>query len=206
MKALVWDLDGTLLDSYDLIVRSTLDVMENHGLCDEYDNAYRILKQSSLGEYLSGITDDKALSAEMCSRTLLLCDERYRETVLMPGAEDALLKTYDAGIKHFVYTHKGTSAKDVLDYHGIGKYFTEVINITDGFPRKPAPDVLLYIAEKYGYVMSDVYYVGDRTLDVDFAKNAGAKAVLFLPEDTVTPNGKEDFIISALTDICKIVL
>lgn len=65
-----------------------------------------------------------------------------------------------------MYTHKGIHANDILEHAGILKYFKEVVTSKNGFPRKPAPDGVNYLVEKYHLDVNSTFYVGDRNLDM----------------------------------------
>ena len=85
---------------------------------------------------------------------------------------------------------------------GVKHFFTEIVTSESGFQAKPSGEGVEYLTEKYGLQKEKTAYVGDRTLDVYCAKNAGVKAILYLPEDScVIPTGKEDRIIGNLEDL-----
>ena len=68
----------------------------------------------------------------------------------MEGAEEILAWAEEQGIAQFVYTHKGLSAHHILKDLGIHDYFTEIITTANGFERKPHPEGVDYLLEKYG--------------------------------------------------------
>ena len=122
---------------------------------------------------------------------------RYREITAMPHAQEALEETAALGALHFVYTHRGSTTLPVLENLGLDRFFQEVVSSLNGFPRKPAPDALLYLLEKHRLEKDRVLYVGDRTLDVACAKNAGVRSVLYSPSGA----GTADYVIRDLLDI-----
>ncbi|MBR3483981.1 MAG: HAD-IA family hydrolase [Lachnospiraceae bacterium] len=80
--------------------------------------------------------------------------------------------------------------------------FNEIVTSQSGFARKPEPDGINYFIDKYNLNRKNVYYVGDRTIDMDCAKNAGVNGILYLPENSYCkPNGSETFIVKELSDI-----
>ena len=106
------------------------------------------------------------------------------------------------GARHFVYTHRGKTTDAVLNNLGLSECFTEVVTSQNGFARKPAPDALLYLMDKYRLDPKSTFYVGDRTIDMDCARNAGVRGILFLPEGSYcVPNGTENRIIHDLRDL-----
>lgn len=82
--------------------------------------------------------------------------------------------------------------------------FVEVVTSENGFQPKPSGEGVTYLVEKYGLDRQNTAYVGDRTLDVQCAKDAGVKAILYVPEDScVVPNGKEDCVIRNLEELVE---
>ena len=205
ISAYIWDLDGTLLDSYGCIVSSLADLAGEYGADEPPEEIMRIVKQGSVSEYVRRL----AAKSGKDSRTLF---RRYREIshsrtdmiTLIPGAAETLLALRDRGAEHYVYTHRGGTAGPLLDRLGIGQYFTEIVTSENGFQSKPSGEGVEYLIDRYRLSRAATAYVGDRTLDVDCAKDAGVKAILFLPEDScVIPTGREDLIIRRLEELTE---
>ena len=80
----------------------------------------------------------------------------------------------------------------------------EVVTSENGFQPKPSGEGVAYLVEKYSLDRNHTAYVGDRTLDVLCAKDAGVKAILYVPEDScVVPTGKEDRVIRNLEELVE---
>lgn len=77
----------------------------------------------------------------------------------------------------FLITHRGKSAIELLEYHGIYQYFTECITKEYNFKRKPSPDSIIYLMEKYNLNRDDIIVVGDRKVDIETAINAYMQSV-----------------------------
>ena len=122
--------------------------------------------------------------------------EKNAQVVLMPGVRDVLAWAEESGIQQFVYTHKGDNAFTILRDLGLESYFTEIITSQSGFARKPNPEVATYLLDKYQLDPEKTYYIGDRTLDVEFAQKSGIRSINFL-ESTYEGNHR----IQALADI-----
>lgn len=95
----------------------------------------------------------------------------------MTGAVEILNWTAEQGIQNFVYTHKSDNAFQVLEDLGVRHHFTEILTSDSGFARKPSPEALLFLIEKYGLDKEHTYYIGDRLLDVETAVNAGIRSI-----------------------------
>ena len=122
--------------------------------------------------------------------------EKNAQVVLMPGARDVLAWAEESGIQQFVYTHKGDNARTILRDLGLESYFTEILTSQSGFVRKPSPEAANYLLGKYQLDSEKTYYIGDRTLDVEFAQNSGIQSINFL-ESTYEGNHR----IQGLADI-----
>lgn len=203
LQAYIWDLDGTLLDSYGSIVSSLVAVAREAGAEDAYDDIMKAVKLGAVSYYLRDL-------AARSGREYALLYERYREVShgrqeeisLIPGAARTLEGLMRAGACHFVYTHRGSSAGPVLDRLGLTGYFREIVTARAGFRPKPSGEGAAYLIRKYGLEKDRTAYVGDRALDVLCAKDAGIRAVLYCPEDScVKPAGNEDLVIGRLEDL-----
>ena len=125
--------------------------------------------------------------------------EKNAQVVLMPGARDVLAWAEESGIQQFVYTHKGDNALTILRDLGLESYFMEILTSQSGFARKPSPEAATYLIDKYQLNHDNTYYIGDRTLDVEFAQNSGIQSINFL-ESIYEGNHR----IQALVDISHI--
>lgn len=197
-KAFIWDLDGTLLDSYGVIVSSLRRTLEELGVPMEEDEIRRRATQGSVSDVIScaSAATGRAFS-DIKGRYSHISGGRYLEITAMPHAREALEESAALGAIHFVYTHRGATTAPVLKNLGLDRYFKEVVSSLNGFPRKPAPDALLYLLETHRLDRDRVFYVGDRTLDVDCARNAGVRSVLYSPSGA----GTADYVVRDLLDV-----
>ncbi len=202
MTAFIWDLDGTLLDSYGVIVSSLHQTLAELGVDMDSEEIRRRATTGSVSDVVDyAVAETGRTFQEIKGRYSAINSGRYLEIAAMPHAAEALEQTAALGAVHFVYTHRGSTSTPVLEHLGLARYFREVVTSLNGFPRKPAPDALLYLLEKHCLDRNQVYYVGDRTLDVDCAKNAGVRSVLYAPSG----DGEADVVVRDLLDIREIL-
>lgn len=203
MTAYIWDLDGTLLDSYGVIVEATARTAADEGINDPKDYILKVVKQKSCTAYMEEI-------GSQCGKTVREVFAQYQKhthalddlIILIDGAKETLKRLQEAGAVHFVYTHRGSSSEPILERLGVLKCFREVVTSMYGFAPKPSGEGVRFLVEKYGLDPEQTWYVGDRTLDVLCAKDAGVKALLYLAPDTcVEATGKEDRIVQDLREI-----
>ena len=146
--------------------------------------------------------DEGAMKADFALRN----DSRIGAIRPMPHAKDCLEALRRAGHRNFVYTHRGASCQAILRQNGLEDYFTEIVTALSGFPRKPEPDAILYLMEKYGLAREACFYVGDRSLDIEAAERAGIGSILLLdPNSPGAATGRESFLVRDLAELPIIV-
>lgn len=168
-----WDFDGTLMDTYPGMVACFVRAAERVGIAAEPERVLTLMKDS-LGA---------------CARACAAGDERSADADegLPRGGRPTAAGAYPGGAgdsrsaeradalggRHYLVTHRGPLAWKYLEANGLQDCFTDVVLGTDGFPRKPAPDSLLYLMKKHDLNPARCVMIGDRPLDVDAAANAG---------------------------------
>lgn len=203
LKTYIWDLDGTLLDSYGSIVQSLVIIAREAGVNDSQKNILKAVKLGAVSAYLRELAARCGLDySQLYQRYREISHDRLEEIALIPGASQTLEELKRAGADHFVYTHRGKSTGPLLERLGIIGYFREIVTFTYGFQPKPSGEGVRYLVEKYALDRNRTAYVGDRALDVLCARDAGVKAILFCPKDTcVAPTGQEDLVIERLEEL-----
>lgn len=100
----------------------------------------------------------------------------------LPGIPEALKALKARGARHYLVTHRDALARESLRCQGLAPLFTDMITAEDGFPRKPAPDSLLHLVQRYGLDPARCVMIGDRPLDVEAGWNAGMLGCFLDPE------------------------
>lgn len=205
-KTWIWDLDGTLFDSYGVIVGAIAEVTREDGHPEPEDKILKICKDDSVTVYFQQYTARYGGTVEdYFNRYRKISHRMNGRITLIPGAVETLQALADAGGTHFVYTHRGASTHEILRRLGIADFFRETVTSEAGFAPKPSGDGVKYLVDRYAPDPENTWYVGDRQLDVLCGKDAGVKAALFLPEGaTVTPTGREDRIIRELRELTEL--
>lgn len=199
----IWDLDGTLIDSYGSIVSSLLEISGRCGAPDSREDILKAVKRGSVSGYLRKLAEESGEDYQtLYARYREISHDRLEEITLIPGAKETLEALEKAGARHDLYTHRGASTRGLLDRLGLTSFFREIVTFERGFPPKPSGAGVRYLVDKYGLNRERTAYVGDRGIDVQCARDAGVQAVLYLPEDScVTPTGLENHIIRRLEDL-----
>ena len=203
MTAYIWDLDGTLLDSYGNIVAAAHRTGAEAGVRDTEDEVLTAVKQGAVSSYLKDVSVRSGVPYEDLRRQYrTYTHETDGRIGLVAGAKEALERTAREGAVHFVYTHRGGSSGPILQRLGILDCFREVVTSEYGFSPKPSGDGVRYLVDKYRLNPPQTWYVGDRPIDIFCAKDAGVRAILYLPADScVQATGLEDRIIRGLEEL-----
>lgn len=174
MNALIWDLDGTLIDSNPFIIQSVYDTAKHFQIDTTIQEVTDTIVGYSVHDFfLNKANGDREKYEAYQAFYKKDYDAKHGSEPLMSGALTVLEWAKQQGMAQFIVTHKGEQTESVLEALGIAHYFTHVISAVSGFPRKPDPSAVLYLCETYRLDKRETCYIGDRTLDFQAAKNAG---------------------------------
>lgn len=174
-KVYLFDVDGTLVASAADItgaVREALEAEGVNGLDQKYLESFIgfhlfELFQQVLPQYTQEQND--ALLANY--RRIYLARE-HKSTRVYDGVPEMLARL--GGMKSTATTKGSETTRNVLTQFGLIQYFDHVQG-TDGFPSKPAPDVVLKSIERFGVKPEECLLVGDSGPDMAAGRAAGVK-------------------------------
>ena len=175
-----WDFDGTLFDTYPRINRAMQKAFAEIGMQVSIEQLIPLTKVSlpHTAQTLAGERAREVLLAYNAHAE----DEGYDTMPPFPGAIRLLQSVCAHGGHNYLYTHRSRNAIDALNHYGIARYFTDIVTSEDHFPRKPAPDALLYLMDKHRLSPAQCVMIGDRDIDLFSGINAGMAGALFDPE------------------------
>jgi len=184
-KALIFDLDGTLLDTLGDIRSAINGALKECGYSYEFS-----LKeaQSLIGDGADALVKralkDKGDDPEAFLKLKAAYMPLYKEyqnlhTKAYNGLPETLKFLAERGLKLFVVTNKPDAlAKAIVAAHYGKETFVSVLGHLEGEPVKPNPISVLKILEGNDLAREDCLYVGDSITDVETAKNAGMDMAL----------------------------
>jgi phosphoglycolate phosphatase len=179
VRALIFDLDGTLIDSerdLALSVNATLEYLGRPALDQERIASYVGRGAAKLIEQSLGVGS----SAEECKAGLAYFLSYYREhmldhTVTYPGVREALAAL--EGLPMAVLTNKPVRfSRDIVKGLGLSKYFRFIYGGNSFETKKPDPAGAHVLLKDLGASANEAMIVGDSEVDVQTARNAGAWA------------------------------
>lgn len=204
--AFIWDLDGTILDSYGLIVNSLHTIYSERGVeISKEEILYEVISESVSSfirkmEAKFGVPFD-----DLKDRYSNITHQDLLTITAMEHSKEILEYLNSKGIKNYVYTHRGVTSETILKHLGLYDYFFDMVTSLDNFKRKPDPEGLNYLINKYNLDRDNTYYIGDRSLDIECANNAHIKSIMFVPNKSpASPTGKETYVIKDLLEIKEI--
>ena len=184
--AFIWDLDGTLLDSYEAILSGIEETYAQFSIPFDKEKVRAFILKYSVQDLLVQVAEERGLDVDRLNQVRAQSlAEKNAQVILMPGAREVLAWANQQGIQQFVYTHKGDNALTILRDLGLDVYFTEILTSQSGFARKPSPEAATYLIDKHHLNPEQTYYIGDRTLDIEFAQNSGIQSINFLESPAV---------------------
>ena len=177
IRALVFDLDGTLIDSkldLALAVNATLAAAGRAELPHERifgyvgQGAMRLVERA-LGDGATGEDTERAHEFFLSYYRAHMLDN----TIIYPGVHECLEALSDYPMA--VLTNKPWRfSRDILEGLGIARYFKEIHGGNSFETKKPDPFGMLAILEKFGVSPNRAMLVGDSDVDVKTARNSGA--------------------------------
>jgi phosphoglycolate phosphatase len=184
LKALLFDLDGTLLDTPQAIVdvaqatlarvgRAPVDVQRiRDGIGAPLPVALAALLDAAPGDRITADAVDHyrvIWRAEVTPRLAQL---------VFPGVRDGLVELRALGLRTAVVTGKSQEGADgTVDGAGLRPLIDVTLGYTSVPNPKPAPDMALEAMRRLGVAASDCLVVGDARLDIDMARAAGMRSV-----------------------------
>lgn len=213
IRYVVFDLDGTLLNTLDDLFLSVNKTLSDHGYKTRSKNEVR----SYLGNGVRALLN-LALPEEERFRTDELLPEfkayydlhKEDNTAPYAGVKEAVAEIKKAGVKCAIVSNKFDAAVQELKNVTFSGLIDFACGEREGVKPKPAPDGVFLAMDALGAVPDETVYVGDSEVDLATAENSGLKCVAvswgFRDRDELvkrgakniadTPDQMKDFILS----------
>lgn len=211
-KAVIFDLDGTLLDTLEDIADAANSVLTQFGFPTHPVDAYRYFVGDGVGKLIDRILPEEHRN----EATLKKCLEAMREAYIRhlniktkpyDGIPDLLEKLKVKGLKLGVLSNKpdNLTQRCITEFFG-SEMFDPVIGQREELPKKPDPAGALLIAREWKLGPSEILYVGDTATDMQTASSAGMYSVGvlwgFRTKEELVANGAKT-VISHPMDLMK---
>ena len=214
-KAVIFDLDGTLVDSLADLSDSVNLMLESYGFPTHEVEKYRYFVGNGSKKLMERtLPRDKAASAEFVEEALVKYKAIYKDRLLEKtrpynGVLELLAELKSRGIPLAVCTNKhNDAALTIVKILFAPGTFEEVLGDRPGFPKKPNPATPLEIASHLGVKPDEVAYLGDTSVDMETAVRAGFLPVGvlwgFRPEEELVKSGAKVLLKAPLELLEKV--
>jgi phosphoglycolate phosphatase len=176
IKGVIFDLDGTLIDSFEAIYLSFRYTYENLGLTPLSYEAVKGVIGYGLNQSFRDL-----LGEARVPEAIRLFREKYEEifrshTHLLVDARTVLEGLHGRGTKLAVATNKlGRFAREIFRHFEMDGLFAAIVGDQDVLQNKPHPEMLIRVLKEMGLPKETVIFVGDSGIDVQTGKNAGVR-------------------------------
>ncbi|QQS20272.1 HAD family hydrolase [Candidatus Saccharibacteria bacterium] len=203
VKAILFDLDGTLRDTKDIIIEGYMHAVERH-------SGYRPSLEE-LQPYIHHHTEvHRGLSSEVdygdwLETYRLKIEGAWRDSPFFEHAEAVLEELKMAGYRLAVVTSADYDRTiEYLSYRNVDQFFEVVVAMREGFRPKPAPDMMVEALRQLGCKPGESITVGDMVTDCQAAKAAGIPFVGithgFASREELSAIGA-DYLVDSLAEI-----
>ena len=212
-KAVIFDLDGTLINSIEDIADSMNTVLENNNFPTHDYEAYKYFVGSGLKNLAQAALPKTHNDEEQVNRCFESMLEVYNDNCInktkpYDGIIELLDELISRNIKLGVLSNKTDEFTKKITYALFPDYFEFVTGISEKTPKKPDPNGVLQMSKDLGIKPEDIIYVGDSGIDMQTANNANMYAVGVLwgfrtREELVSNNAK--YLLSHPLDLISIL-
>jgi len=177
-KGVIFDLDGTLLDTVGDITDAVNEFLAGEGLAEKEESVIKLCIGNGTRMLLRRIlpegTADSVIEQKIMSFSVCYGNHLTKRTKPFEGIKETLSVLRENNIPFSVLSNKGNDFTQML----IGYFFPEfffhaVVGHSEGIPVKPDPTGAKFCLAVMGIASSDTLYVGDSGVDMETASNAG---------------------------------
>ncbi len=180
LKAAIFDLDGTLLNTLDDLTDAANHVCAQNGWPTFTSSEIRHMVGNGIPKLAERFTPEGERTPEGMVESVHRFMEYYDahkmdKTAPYPGMLEALAALRKAGVKLAVFSNKADDFCPALVRHYFGDVFDAVRGKREGIPAKPDPTGVFALLSALGVSAAETVYVGDSDVDVLTGHNAGLR-------------------------------
>ena len=183
LEGIIFDIDGTLVDSNDAHAKSWVDTFAEAGYDVSFDAVRPLIGMGGdkLLPITIGIEHDSAEGKSLTKRRSEIFGERYLPRLRpLPGARDLVSRIRSDGLKAIVATSaKDEELKGLLKAARVDDLMEEKATASDAKRSKPDPDIVQAAIDESGLPPNHLVMIGDTPYDVEAATRAGVRCIGF---------------------------
>jgi phosphoglycolate phosphatase len=178
-KAIIFDLDGTLINSIPDIADSMNEVLSRYGYPQYNHNQYKYFVGNGIRRLVERCVPPEYSTPENVEnifRTMIevYSDNCLNKTVVYDGIPELLDSLAAKRVKMAILSNKTDSiTQQICDKLFHNRHFDIVLGSTGNFPKKPNPQSALFIAKSLSVSPEEIFYLGDTSIDMETASAAG---------------------------------
>ena len=211
IKALCFDVDGTLSDTDDQYAQKIVDFLPRFLFRNPMQTARRLVMWvESPGNALLGFADTLGIDDEMVAVIDWMNRHRkhtLKKFLLVPGVDGMLAQIQGRYPMAVVSARDEKSTMRFLTQFDLCKYFDVIVTGLSAPHTKPYPDPILLAAQKMGVHPAQCVMIGDTTVDIRAGKAAGAQAIGVLCGFGEEPELRQlgaDLILKSTSDLTEL--
>jgi phosphoglycolate phosphatase len=214
VKLVVFDLDGTLVNSLDDLAEASNYALISSGYPPHEVYKYKYFVGDGAKKLCERILPESNRNVVESEKIYRIFSDYYDthytvNTNVYDGINEMIVQLSDMGIKMAVASNKPHKfTEDIISYYFKSNTFDFVLGNSESFAKKPSPDILNYILASSGISKEETLMIGDTNVDILTAKNAGVKSVGCLwgfRTIEELENAEADYIISHPMEIVQII-
>ena len=183
MQGVIFDVDGTLVDSNDAHAQSWVDTFAEAGYSVPFDVVRPLIGMGGdkLLPKAAGITHDSDEGKKLTKRRSEIFREKYLPKLEpLKGSRALVERVRKAGLKPLVATSaKEEELKGLLKAAQVADLMEERATASDAKKSKPDPDIVQAAIEESGLTADELIMIGDTPYDVEAASRAGVRTIAF---------------------------
>lgn len=183
-KVIIWDLDGTLMDTLQDLYLATNHALRAFGMPERSLDEVRCFVGNGVRRLIQLAVpqgDSNPLFEEVFKEFKAYYVEHCQDnTDLYTGIADTLQALKEAGYRMAVVSNKLQTGVDELHKEYFSQYIDVAIGERQGINRKPAPDMVLLALQELGADKEEAVYIGDSDVDIMTARNSGLPCISVL--------------------------
>lgn len=178
---ILFDLDGTLIDSTEAILESFHHSLDKHNHPKQSDEDIKVL----IGYPLDIMFERLGVEENIVADAVATYKEHYRDistqkTILLDGAKEAIQRASGFAKLGIVTTKTALYSKVLMEHFGVMHHFDVLIGREDVEYPKPHPQPILKALEKFDTLNKEIWMIGDTKLDLISAKEANINSLAVL--------------------------
>lgn len=190
--AILWDMDGTIVDSKDCHFHAWVQTLERYGVAldeEKFITSFGRNNTISLPTYLGYQPEPIVFNQIVQEKESLFLELVLADSKLVPGVESWLTAANEHGISQALASSSAPEIIDLLlDKFGLKHYFNAIVPGAQ-LPSKPDPEIFLQAARKVDRQPAMCVVIEDSLAGVQGSKNAGMKCIAVtttMPRESLT--------------------